>query len=208
MKNFFRNAFVAAATALCACATTSIVTQSDPEYSEQRYYKILIHFDFADYEQRTHAENYAVNKIQRLGGHAMPAHKVFFVARQYSREEYRSILLRHGIDAVLLATPTGSGSTTSAFYIPEKKETTGSAWISGNNVYTKETTTTTKAVTYQNLWANFDIELIDPVKSAVMWYASAKSGGDIFSGWTDLIKSVATTTVDYLIKDKKIFTEK
>ncbi len=206
MKKLFYTACLAAA--LCGCATTSIVTQSDPEYPNQRYYKLLVHFDFADLSQRIYAENYAVDKIARAGGHAVQAHKVFFVAREYSKEQYAAALLTHGVDAVLLVTPTGAGSTTSAFYLPETKETTGTSYISGNTVYTRQKTTTTKAVSFEELWANFDIELIDPGMAAVVWFASAKSGGDIFSGWLDVIKSVARTTVDYLIKDKKISTTK
>lgn len=204
MKNRFKPWLVVPvllATVLVAgCASTRMTTQVNPELMGRTFSKVMVHGNFQNLEHRQLAEDKLCTDLARLSGcECLKSSEVFFPGEEYSAEQIASRLTELGIDAVLTLQPTGSG--TSSTYVPQTSHTTGSATVIGNTVTGSSTTQTYGGYNINKPWANYEAVLLSTSDGHVAWYATARSGGNAFAGWDDLIRSASSKTVSKLVSD-------
>ena len=182
------------------CASTKMTSRINPQCIDQCLKRIMVSGNFADLEQQEIAENKLFEKMQRYPQLVcVKSADLFFPGKQYTQDDILRILNENSIDAVLILQPTNSGATST--YIPETKRTTGSVFVCGNTAYGSSTTRTTGGHSINKPWAHYEESLLSCETGDVIWYATAKSGGNAFAKWDDLIRSAAGKTIDRMVQD-------
>jgi hypothetical protein len=182
---------------LSACATTSIRSQWHPSFRTKGYQKLAVCFNFADLGARQSGESYLIAALPRRARQLVPGSALLFPGM--SAEEVGAIVSSQGIDGILVVSPVGSGM--SSTYLPKTTSTQGSARISGNTIYGSSTTWTYGGFNINKPWANYKAELIDMQTGRVVWFSFAKSAGNAFASWNDLLASMAKETAKQLERD-------
>lgn len=180
------------------CASTNLSSMTKPEVAKRPYDRILVVFPLQDLELRRIAENEVLNKV-RSRNSFMRSYELFFPGRQYEEQEILDILMQHNIQAVLMIGLSDSG--TSSTYVPQLSSSTRcTAWTASQGCVAASTYTS-GGYTLDKPWANFTATLFDLEKQEVVWYATAKTGGNAFADNADLVRSMARKTRDTLLED-------
>jgi len=114
-------------------AYTKVYSDINAEYIGKKYSKILL-VSLLEYPELDQAME---QKMKEQFGLYSPEcvidRDIFFPGKEYSDDEYKRIISKNNIDALLLITPAGSGTTDT--YIPKRTvtKTTGSITGYGNS---------------------------------------------------------------------------
>jgi hypothetical protein len=186
---------VGAALILGGCASTSMTSVPNPQVAPRSYQHVLVVFPLADLELRQTAED---ELVSRAGANFTQSYGVLFPGRTYSAEELASALQENDIDAVLLISLSDAGSTSS--YVPPSYSTSCSLYSTSQGCVST-TTSTSGGYSLDKPWANFAATLFDLKQNAVVWYATARSGGNAFADSEDLVRSMVRKTAERLVND-------
>ena len=183
---------------LSGCATTSIATFKDPDFSHRIYKKIVVGYGL----KREWGQNLfhsISSKADNINANVelVDYETIFYPTRQYSENEVRDLIQKNKIDGFLFFRLQNAGTQES--YVPQ---------------YHSETTVTSnriggyKADTYNYGGYNiskpyflFNIELVDAETERKAWVAESKTGGNAFAGWGDLIDSLSAKVVNGLYSE-------
>lgn len=188
------------AVASLSCATTSIRSQVDPAAAAKGFKKVMVVGNFSDLGLRQDAEQEFVKTLAARGFYATPSAVLLFPGRQYSPEEIDQALATAGVDAVLVLSPAGAG--TSSTWIPQTTTTTGSATVYGNTVSGTATSRSYGGYSVQKPWAQFHAQLFDRAARQSVWIASFDSRGNAFADWGDLVRSMARKAAGALAEQR------
>lgn len=173
----------------CSVSSTRVRSQVDPEARAKQYGHVMVVGEFEDIGSRQDAEVACINALRGASHQATTSTKLFFPGRTYSPAETQRIMDEAGIDAVLVLSPTESGS--SSTWIPQTQTTQATATVQGETVRGTSKTTTSGGYSVSRPWARFHANLFDRAVGRSVWIASFDSGGNAFAGHSDLLISMA-----------------
>jgi hypothetical protein len=156
--------------------------------------------NFSDLGLRQDAEQEFVKTLASKGLQSTPSALLLFPGRQYSPEEIDQALSTAGVDAVLVLSPGGAG--TSSTWIPQTTTTTGSATAYGNTVTGTATTRSSGGYAVEKPWAQFSAQLFDRAARQSVWVASFDSRGNAFADWGHLVRSMARKAAGALAQQR------
>lgn len=186
---------------LPACARTSMTSIPAPELRGRAFRNILVAAAIGDLGLRQDMEVRLASRTAPAQVRFVPSHQVLYPGRTYSPDETASILRQNQIDAVLVITPGDAGATSA--YVPPTYSSGCTMW-SPQSGCTRVTTTTTGGYTLNRPWASFTAQLYDANSGAVVWVATATTGGNAYASAHTLVRSMADKTVAQLARDRVI----
>lgn len=176
---------------LASCASTSLTTFRDPEFTSNQYRRPVIYAQIEDLEWCQAYEQSLVNELRRRGITAASALEVAPPTRP--EDERASIILSSGYDAVLLVTMEDAGN--SITHVPQ---TTSTTTFSGNTA----TTTNYGGYNISKPWNRIAISLVDAQSGKVAWIAHTKSHGNGFASSVDLKRSFCRRVASQLLREQ------
>lgn len=183
-----------------SCARTKISSQVNRSFGDRQFQKLMVYANFQDLDFRRLAEEKLYNDvIGKSKAECVKAIDVFFPAQTYSSDEVLQRFKDLSIDGILTLQPTGAGTTTT--YIPKSSHTTGSAYFYGNTVVGSSRTYDFGGFSVSKPRASYEAVLQSTEDGSVFWYATAKSKGNAFAGWENLIKSASGKVVNKLVAE-------
>jgi len=160
----------------------------------------MVYANFQDLDYRHLAEEKLYRDvIGKSKAECVKAIDVFFPAQTYSSEEVLQRFKDLSIDGILTLQPTGAGTTTT--YIPKSSHTTGNAHFYGNTVVGSSRTYDFGGFSVAKPIASYEAVLQSTEDGSVLWYATAKSKGNAFADWENLIKSASGKVVNKLVAE-------
>lgn len=180
------------------CASTSMSSLVNSNISPREYQRVMVAFPLADLELRQVAEDEFVRRAA-VPDRFVPSYKLFFPGQQYGDEEFVAVLRENNVDAVLMISLSDAG--TSSVYVPQGSSTTTCTTWTSSQGCVQASTSTSGGYSLNKPWASFTAALVDLEQSAVVWYATARTGGNAFADSEDLLRSMARKTMETLNGD-------
>lgn len=184
---------------LGGCASTRITSQADLTATMAPLDTLMVIAAFDDLDMRRLGEREMRERFASHGVVCVPSSELFFPGNSYGEKDVRGKLSERHIDAILVISSYGAGSTEE--YVPPTYYTRGSAWVSGSSVSGNSTTYTTGGYTRRYPWAKFRAEMIDVRTERSTWVATARSGGNAYASGHTLLRSFCGRVMNRLVTD-------
>jgi len=195
----FKSLFLLIVLVLCGCmARTSVNSMASPDNRGEQYHRILVEFPTSNLDWRKTTEQTFVERDSTF----VASYALFFPGRQYTNEEIAAIDRENGIDAILVISTEATGISTET--MPSQTSTACGAATDGYSTAAACATRTTGGETYRRPWANWTTKMWDLRSGAVVWMASASTGGNAFANWHTVMHSMVGSTINKLRNDHMI----
>ncbi len=198
VKKYYKLIYFFIILTLTNCATTKIISQTDPSFIDKKCNKILIFINTKDYELQSKLEEKYSNILNsRYNVKAIASSELFLMTRNYTTEDIDKILKENKIDSIL--TLGMYDASIKETYIPERTTRKGTInenpW--GGYTYTEKTTK------YGGYYISapigkFEAKLIDVSTGRTAWVGIIQSEGTEFHDFEDLFEVSLDKTLNKL----------
>lgn len=188
------------------CATTSMSSTrvATSTKSPKAYSKILFYIPGLTQEISIRTTKIIKKKVAAVSStQVLPYYALFSSDKKYSKNSYLKILKANQIDAVLIASHKGSGSTSQTMYLPtyDTERTSSYGYVGNTPIYvsTQTTVTGSQPVDYSVYHTRYDLNLYDIKRRELIW-----QGGLTTTGYDNnsMIYSAISKIVSGLKKDR------
>ena len=183
---------------LTGCAYTTMDCRLAPGYEDAHYDKVLVWVDVADGRLRLDAERRFVREFAEKGAIAVAHEALFFPEKEYSSEEFYSVLRDNDVDATLYVFCTGSASQ--SFYMPGSAHTKGR--VNPNTGAYSSTTSFLGGQTIETPIGYYTARLYDAGTGEISWVGYAETEGDVGADTRTLLRSLADKASGELVKEQ------
>lgn len=195
---------------LSGCASTSVTSFTDPDYTSAEFNRILVVVNSNDLENRLNIETNMVFALKDAGVYALESYKLFPPTRQFTPEEKISLLIKKDIKAFLSITIGKTG--VQEVYIPPTSSTTkteGDISFHGNSASYSEKSKTAYlgGYTLSKPWAKYATKLFDVSNGRMVWLSDSFTGGSALANFSTVNSSYCNAIVNDLEKKDLILTK-
>ncbi len=187
---------------LSRCASTTLNTIKNPEFSQVKFRKILVVAPFSDIGLRRQTENAFIAQFNLSGVNAISGIELIPPVKDYDEQELLKILEQNNIDGVLVVAL--QDYWTSQVYIPKRSSSQGSASLYGSSLYYQSYTQEYGGYYISKPRVKFEIRLFDRKSGEVAWLATSFTKGDAFADYNTLVNSLAKEVVKKLREENVI----
>lgn len=187
-------------------ARTEVSSFTDPEFRGQpRLGSVAVYANGLPLDERQAVENKLAEGLSKRGVRVIRGIDLTPPTRQLSDEEWASAVIASGVQSVLFVTAVDKG--VSSTYVPKTYHpgtTTATVNQFGNTAIVNVQQSpgyTTGGYTVKKPNAQYSGSLIHVSSGRQIWQSSASSRGNAFANFRDLGESMASTTIEKLIKD-------
>ena len=190
---------------LLGCAYTDIVGFRNPDF-KGTVKNVIVYASVGDLQMRQTIENEIIIAFAEEGYSAISSINIFSPAKKYTESEMVNILKQKKIEGVLIISITDAQTTQT--YVPTStyEKTNGKAYVLGDYLYYKSTTTTETTGGYyiNKPIVNFETVLFNVEDGIQIWLANSTTEGNAFANMGTLSSSLGSNIIESLVSQRII----